>query len=274
MKKQSFPLFMLVTILLLLAGVTQASARAEVPGGMMELRKDQAVTSMLREDENRDDVKYEEGSEEIEVEYEGDEDRNRVRPALYNIPEGEEGEMMRKGAPAQIEQMLPLQVQEKRMERSQERLQREEELRYMGRSERAKERMSDVATRVQELLANPDREGGIGQDIRDIAREQQDGQGNLEANLEDVYSRNRFLKFIIGTNRSALNEVKKEANEIDGRIAKLKALEGTVEGEEQDQLLGLIDDLEGQRNDLLETIEAEDASYSMFGWMRRLFSQN
>jgi len=263
MKKQSFPLFMLVTILLLLAGVTQASARAEAPGGLMEPKRDQAATSGMREER-----------EIIEVDYEGEDAQEGVKPVLYALPEGTDPELMRRGMPTQIEQRMPLQVQEQRMERSEVRVQREEQLRLMSISERAQERMSDVATSVQEILANPDRVGGIGQEIRDIAQAQQDGLGDLEANLDDVNSRNVFLKFVVGTDRTALNEVKKAANDIDGRIAQLTDLGSTVTGDEKLQLTSLIEDLEGQRNDLIETVTVEDERFSMFGLMRRMFGTN
>jgi hypothetical protein len=267
MKKQYFPLFVLTLILFMLAGVissVKVSAKAEAPGGVMEPKKDSAGNSGYKGDDE---------PVEIEVEYEGGEGQEGAEPALYMLPDGAESELMRKGMPAQVEQRLPLQVQEKRTERNEYREQREEQLRSMNRSDRAEERMSDVAKSVQELLASPERAGGIGKDIRDIAREHQGSQAGLEDNLDDVNSKNKFIKFLVGTDRKALNEVKKEANQIDGRIAQLKALEGTVTGEEQVQLATLIEDLEGQRNDLLETVEVEGSGFSMFGWMRRLFGQ-
>jgi hypothetical protein len=261
MKKQSFPLFMLVTILLLLAGVAQASARAEAQGSVMDSKRDQAATSGMREDKAV-----------LQVDYEGEEGQDGAEPTFYTLPDGVDPEL--RGAPAQIEQRIPLQIQEGRVERSEERVQREEQLRSMSRSERAQARMSDVAKSVQELLANPDRVGGIGQEIRDIAQAQQDQLSGLEADLDDLNSRNGFLKFMVGADRAALNEVKKSAAEIDGRITQLTALEATVTGDEQLELISLIEDLEGQRNDLLETVAAEDERFSMFGWMRRLFGSN
>jgi len=266
MKNHHFPLFILTIILFLLAGVVQVSARAEVPGGMMGLGKNKAATSTIMVNDGEEPV-------EIEVEYEGDGDGQDIEPAIYVLPDGEGGEI-RRGIPARVEQMMPLHVQERRQERSEVREAREEKLRSMNRSERATERMSDVAKSVQELLANPDREGGIGKDIREIARQQQNSQEDLEENLSDVNERNRLFKLIVGVDGKALGEVKKEASQIDGRIAKLKALSNSVQDEEeQAELNTFIEDLEGQRNDLLETVEVEDSSFSMVGWMRRLFGQ-
>lgn len=250
MKKHHLSLIVLTIVLFLLAGVAQVSARAEVPGGIMELKRDKTVTSELMDNEGND-----------------------IEPAIFELPDRAEGGL-RRGVPARVEQTLPLQVQERRQARSAQREDREEKLRSMNRSDRARERMSDVAKSVEELLANPDREGGIGKDIREIARQHQASQEDLEENLGRVNSRNRFMKFIVGTDRKALIEIKKETTQIDSRIAKLSGLLNTVEDEtQQAELNTLIEDLKGQRNDLLETVEVEDSSFSMVGWMRRLFGQ-
>ena len=267
MKNTKFPLIALAITLLLLAGVTSVSARAELPEGF---RKTDAATSGLRP-VDPDEVNE---TMEIEVEYEGGEGQQGFVPAVMELPERDDSVMMRAGNPARVESQLPLQVQERINERSQEREQRETQLREMSRSQRAEERMSDVAKSVQELLASSERQGGIGQDIRDIAQEHQSNQEKLDQDLADVNSRGGLTKFLWGANKAALSSVEDEASQIDARITRLKALQGTVVDEADAEILAnLIEDLEGQRNDLLETVEAEGSNQGVLGWMRRLFGQ-
>lgn len=267
MKNTKFPLIALAITFFLSTGVTGVSARAEVPEG---LRKNDAATSGLRPvdpAEIRKDM-------EIEVEYEGGEEQPGFAPTVMALPDQVEPAMMREGMPARVESQLPLQVQERVNQRNQEREQREEQLREMNRSQRAEERMSDVAKSVQELLASSERQGGIGQDIRDIAQEHQSNQEKLDQDLVDVNSRVGLTKFLWGANKASLNSVEAEASQIDARITRLKALQDTVIDDSDAEILSnLIEDLEGQRNDLLETVEAEGSNQGVFGWMRRLFGQ-
>lgn len=219
-----------------------------------------------------DALAREERNEAIEVMMDRGGNYNGIEPVIYELPDDVDPELKRKGMPAQIEQKLPIQVQEKKQDRSEKRQEHEENLRSMNRSERAEERMSDVAKSVQLLLDNPDKEGGIGEEVRGIAKQQQDSQEDLEENLDNIHTRNGLTKFIIGPDRKALNSIKKETSQIDGRITKLKSLLSSIVNEqEQENLNTLIEDLEGQRNDLLETVEFEDSSFSLLGWMKRLF---
>lgn len=256
--------------LLLIVGVPQASARMELPGGRDGLRKDDAVTSGIRPAKPGEIDE----SIEIEVEYEGEEGQPGFAPAVMELPQTAEQAILR-GKPTRVEQQLPLQIQERVRERDEQREQREEQLRSLRRSDRAKERMSDVSKSVQELLDSPDREGGISQDIREIAREHQGKLEQLDQDLGDINSRRGFTKLLFGSNRKAVSSVKKEVSQIDGRIARLKALQENVFSEEdQVILINLIEDLEGQRNDILETIEVEETEKGLFGWMGSLFGQN
>lgn len=235
---------------------------------MMELRKDQATTSNVVGKETR-------GNSGGVVTFEDNPERMQIEPDRMMIaPVGDDGERRGPAQPSEIQPLRPVQLEEQRQERSIERQQREEQLRSMNRSDRAKERMSDVAKRVEVLLANPDRNGGIGSEVQEIARAHRDAQPQLEENLEAVDSRNRFATFLVGPDRSALQDIKQEANQIDGRIAQLNAsLETITDEATRSEVSLLIEDLEGQRNDLLETVEVKSDSFSVVGWMRRLFGQ-
>jgi hypothetical protein len=169
------------------------------------------------------------------------------------------------------------QVQDRRdtrkQEREERRKQREEELKDMDKSERAQERMSDVAKRVQEILANREAKGGIGELVREVAREHSEGQATLSARLEKVESRRGALKWLFGNDRKTLLEIKKDATTIDQRIAKVEAELDSMSEEEREVALDLIEDLKAQRTELLATVEEKDSEFSVAGWFKKLFGQ-
>ncbi len=169
------------------------------------------------------------------------------------------------------------QVQEKRDERQQERQeirkQREEELKGLSRSERAQERMSDMAKRVQEILANREEKGGIGELVREVAREHSEGQATLSARLEKVESRRGAAKWLLGTDEQTLLDLKKDASSIDQRIAKVELKLDSMSEEEREVALDLIEDLKAQRTELLATVEEKDSEFSVAGWFKKLFGQ-
>lgn len=169
------------------------------------------------------------------------------------------------------------QAQEKRDERQaareERRIQRETQLGSMNRSERAQERMSDVAKRVQEILSEREEKGGIGILVREIAHEQNEAQATLAANLNRLESRRGLVKWLFGTDRSTLLDLKKETTMIDQRIARLESGLDDLSEEDRERALDLIDDLKGQRTELLVGVEESENTFSVVGWFRRLFGQ-
>lgn len=170
------------------------------------------------------------------------------------------------------------QIQDRRDIRQQEREgrreQREEKLKGMSRSERAQERMSDVAKRVQEILANRETNGGIGELVREVAREHSEGQATLSALLEKIESRRGAMKWLLGSDGQTLKDLKKDATTIDQRIAKVEAKLDSMSEEEREVALDLIEDLKGQRTELLATVEEKNNEFSVAGWFKKLFGQS
>lgn len=169
------------------------------------------------------------------------------------------------------------QIQEKRdiqqQEREALRKEREEKLEGLDRSERAQERMSDVSKRVEEILANKDENGGIGELVREVAREHAAGQATLSARLEKVESRRGAVRWFLGNDRQTLLELKKDATTIDQRIARIESNLDSMSEEERETALDLIESLKAQRTELLTTVEEKDGQFSVVGWLKKLFGQ-
>lgn len=150
---------------------------------------------------------------------------------------------------------------------------REEQLKSMNRPKRAQERMSDVAKRVQEILANQEAKGGIGLLVREVAQAQNEKLATLSANLEQVEARQGLAKWLLGSDRKALLNVKKEATEIDSRIAQLESGLDLLAENDRELALDLIEELKAQRAELLSVVEEKETEFSVSGWLRKLFGQ-
>lgn len=175
-------------------------------------------------------------------------------------------------------QRVTQQAQERRDQRQQNRIERrqsrEEQLRDLGKSERAEERMSDVAKRVKEILEEREVKGGIGELVREVAREQSESHATLSARLEKIKSRSGAVRWLLGHDRQNLMDIKKDATAIDQRIAKIEAGLESMSEEEREVALDLVEDLKAQRAELLATVEEKDSEFSVAGWFRKLFGQN
>ena len=65
----------------------------------------------------------------------------------------------------------------------------EESVGTQGRSENARQHMSVVAETVEELLTTQGAKGGIGQQVSEVAREQQQAQQEIEGELDKLEAR-------------------------------------------------------------------------------------
>lgn len=170
------------------------------------------------------------------------------------------------------------QMQERRDQRQEERSERrkarEEQLGNLSRSKRVEERMGDVAKRVKEILEEREAKGGIGELVREVAREQSESHATLSARLAKIKSRPGAVRWLLGHDRQNLMDLKKDATAIDQRIAKIEAGLDSMSEEERETALDLVEDLKTQRTELLATVEEKDSEFSVVGWFKKLFGQN
>ena len=135
-----------------------------------------------------------------------------------------------------------------------------------GRGETAREHMSVVAETVEELLTTREDQGGIGQQVRVVAREQVQAQNQIEVEL------NKMEK-LFGPDYKAVNSLKMQMEQNQLRIQQLEALKLEVTNEaDETQLETMIVALTNQNTALSDQIMAEEGVSSLFGWLIRLFS--
>ena len=73
-----------------------------------------------------------------------------------------------------------------------------------GRSDTARQHMSNVAQKVEELLNDEEAQGGIGQQVKIIAQQQKQAQGEITGQLNKLESRQGLMKKLFGADQKAI----------------------------------------------------------------------
>jgi len=138
----------------------------------------------------------------------------------------------------------------------------------------ANEHRSAVANFVQSLLDVADRQalGGIGEQVREIAKQQNDSEEKVTSDLEKVKNKNQIRKFLFGTDFGATKEIKKEMQDATKRLNELKKIKGEVVNLEDKAILEeQIKNFQEEINNVLTEVKNEEGKFSLFGWAKKLF---
>ena len=143
-----------------------------------------------------------------------------------------------------------------------------------GNQGKGDDRRSRVATAVQALLAVADREGGIGEQVREIAKSQQNSHGEAEDALEQAKERKGWVKFLIGPNYKQISLVEDRLEEINQQLEELKDLRGKLTNPEDSTLLdSQVQAIAQLQSELQSEVEDSKKGFSLFGWLAKFFSK-
>jgi len=135
----------------------------------------------------------------------------------------------------------------------------------------AEEHRSTVANFVQGLLGVADREqGGIGEQVRVIAQQQNDSDATTSQAMEKVQTRNKIKTFLIGSDYKNLGALRSETVQTRNRLDQLNRLiqNATDTAEIQTQ----IQTLEQEQTKIENFIKAQEGKFSLFGWLSKLIN--
>jgi hypothetical protein len=142
-----------------------------------------------------------------------------------------------------------------------------------GRSDTARQNMSVVAQKVEELLESEGAQGGIGQQVKTIAQQQKQAQGEITGQLNKLESRQGLMKKLFGADQKAIKNLKQQMEQNQLRIQQLQELQNQIANQaEETQIQELIQALVEQNTALEDKIQAEEQVGSVFGWLLKLFS--
>ena len=139
----------------------------------------------------------------------------------------------------------------------------------------AEEHRSAVANFVQSLLQVADREGGIGEQVRVIAQQQNDSENTTtQAAIEKVEKRNKIKTFLFGSDYKNLGALRSEIVHTRNRLDQLNRLLPTVQNASNTvEIQNQIQTLEQEQTKIENFIKAQENKISLFGWLLRLFNK-
>jgi len=142
------------------------------------------------------------------------------------------------------------------------------------RSETAREHMSIVARKVEELLTLRTTKGGIGEQVRQIAQEQNQSQAETQTQLNNIASKSGVLKKLFGPDYRAIRNLNRVIEQNQLRIQQLEQLANQVENQaDKTKIQETIQILIAQNTALQDLVNAEENAGSLFGWLVKLFSR-
>ena len=130
-----------------------------------------------------------------------------------------------------------------------------------------------VREAVHALLSLEDLAPGIGPQVSQIARE---FNNSVQATIiaeEKIQKRNAFVRFFIGGEKNAAEDIEQELNQNRQRIQELKQLrEECASGEEIKAMMQeQIQNMEQEQERLQQLTNREKSVQGVFGWVRNLF---
>lgn len=133
---------------------------------------------------------------------------------------------------------------------------------------------SAVAKFVQNLLQVADREGGIGEQVRTIAKQQNQSVTSTVSIIEKVQTRNKVKTFLIGSDYKNLGALRSEIVQTRNRLEQLNRLiENAQATTTQAEIQGQVQTLEQEQTKIENFIKTQESKFSLFGWLVKLFNK-
>lgn len=138
------------------------------------------------------------------------------------------------------------------------------------------EHRSQAASFVKSLLDVADREnGGIGEEVRIVARAQNDSASTTADAIAHVEGRNAIMVFLIGSDYKNLGKIRGEAVTTQNSINRLmKVADKTTDATAKAEIEAQVKVIEDSQVKLDAFVQAHESAFSLFGWFFKLFGSN
>jgi len=138
----------------------------------------------------------------------------------------------------------------------------------------AAEHRSVVANFVQSIVHLAGREGGIGEQVRLIAQQQNQSEATTTEAIDKIENRSKIATFLIGSDYKNLGALRSEMVQTRNRLAHLTNLMGKAKNASSTDEMQLQIQTLGQEQTKIETfIKAQEGKFSLFGWLLKLFNK-
>jgi hypothetical protein len=131
-----------------------------------------------------------------------------------------------------------------------------------------------IANFAQSLNGVANRAGGIGQQIRLMAQEQNQSASNTIQAMEKVQTRSAFRTFLLGTDYKNIGALRSEMVQTENRIERLNELMTNIENTaDKTELQNQIQTLIAEKTKIEEFVKTQEGKVNLFGWLTRMFSK-
>ncbi|MFA5098736.1 MAG: hypothetical protein WC461_00755 [Candidatus Paceibacterota bacterium] len=136
------------------------------------------------------------------------------------------------------------------------------------------EHRSAVSNFVHGLLDVADREGGIGEQVRIIAKEQNQSASTTIQAMEKVQTRSKIKTFFIGSDYKNLGALRSEMVQTENRLEQLnKLMENAQADADKAELQSQIQTLQQEQQKIENFVKTNESKFSLFGWLTKLFTK-
>ena len=136
----------------------------------------------------------------------------------------------------------------------------------------SQEHKDRVAEMVQGLTELAGKAQNIGEEIRQIASEQQASNERATEAMEALETRGKFRTFLFGTDYKNVGVLRSELVTAQNHINRLTMARDTAQGEElRAELNAQIASLQETKNQAESFIQENESKFSLLGWLIKLF---
>ena len=141
-----------------------------------------------------------------------------------------------------------------------------------GKSESETHR-SAVATFVQNILKMSDkRNDGIGEQVREIAKAQEDSTSSTVEAIRETENRSNLKTFLFGADYKNIGTIRSAMAKTQNRITQLNRIIGAMSSStEKSDFESQVNALEQQQTKLDDFVKSKENIFSLFGWFVKLF---
>ena len=134
--------------------------------------------------------------------------------------------------------------------------------------------LEKVSTQVQELIDTIGAKSGIGQQVKEIAQNQQKNQEKIKSNIYELKNRGQLVRLFVGSDKKMTQALELMTEENKLTIEKLEGMKNLTNNQaELTQLQDTIGILLTQNGYLEEKIATEKQANGLLGWFTRLFAR-
>jgi len=133
--------------------------------------------------------------------------------------------------------------------------------------------LTKVSDQVHALLETVGAKGGIGEQVRVIAQNQEKNEQEIKNNFQKLNSQNKLTKFLFGVNKNDTESLSQNIEQNQQLIQQLETLKlKTKNQSELEQLQQTIEQMVSQNTSLQDRLVEENRFKGIFAWLKGFFN--